>query len=193
MDNAQRGRAVDWAAWFAEYGFFAPERKDPPGAAPLLTGANVAYARSVAGEVAAWARRGDWEDVAHARLAAQGRVLRFVPDAVVFQNARYRLGAFCADRFAHGRDFARTRYAGAAGSPGRWMRLALSPVLPFVLAARVARAAASTRLGPFLRALPATLTFLAAWSLGEAEGYANGPRSVTGGGEGGAAGIASGV
>src|SRR4029078_6127073 len=36
MDNARRSRAVDWAAYFAEYGFFASDRPEPQGT-PLLT------------------------------------------------------------------------------------------------------------------------------------------------------------
>jgi glycosyltransferase involved in cell wall biosynthesis len=184
MDNAQRERAVDWGAYFSEYGFFAPARDDAPGSAgggaTLLTGANVAYARSVVGEVAAWARQGEWENVAHQRLTARGRVLRFIPDAVIYQNKRYRFGAFCLDRYAHGRDYARTRLAQERSSR-RWVLLALSPLLPVVLTFRVARAAANRRWRTFLRALPATAAFLSAWAVGEAVGYALGPALARGG------------
>ena len=179
MDNAQRVRAVDWGAFFAEYGFFSATR--PFVAAehgkPLLTGANVAYARSVADAVAAWAVEGDWENVAHTRLANEQRILRFAPGAVIFQNRSYAFGPFCLDRFEHGRDYARTRLA-IEGTRRRWALLAITPLLPFVLTARVARAAARGRWSTFLYALPATLVFLGAWSLGESVGYLAGPSRV---------------
>lgn len=179
MDNARRDRAVDWAAYFSEYGFFSSLR-DPAGptsAPPLLTGANVAYARSVADTVTAWATAGEWENVAHQRLAAAGRVLRFAPDAVILQNRSYAFGAFCVDRYEHGLDYARTRLA-VEGVGRRWVLLAATPVLPFLLTMRVARAAARGRWGHFLAALPVTLAFLGAWSLGEAAGYVAGPAVV---------------
>ena len=176
MDNARRARAVDWGAYFSEYGFFSSERSATPGtdAPPLLTGANVAYARSVAGRVAAWAIAGDWENVAHRRLAAEGRLLRFAPRAVILQNKSYAFGSFCVDRYEHGLDYARTRLA-LDGTHRRWVLFAATPVLPFLLTIRVARAAARGRLATFLRAVPATFAFLGAWSLGEAVGYLAGP------------------
>jgi GT2 family glycosyltransferase len=70
MDNAQRKRAVDWAAYFSEYGLFATTRSDTDGAMQL-TGANVAYHRSIVDDVVAWASAGEWENVAHERLRAR--------------------------------------------------------------------------------------------------------------------------
>ncbi len=175
MDNARRDRMVDWGAYFSEYGFFASGRQDPGGEMPpLITGANVAYGPAVAEEVAAWARAGDWENVAHQRLAARGHTFRFEPRAVILQNRSYELAAFCVDRFEHGLDYARTRLA-LEGTAGRWTRFVATPVLPFLLAWRVGVAAARGRVMTFLRALPATLIFLGAWSLGEAAGYLAGP------------------
>lgn len=184
MDNAQRARAVDWGAFFSEYGFFssgregraprAEERPERGGAPPLLTGANVAYARSVADTVASWAAAGEWENVAHQRLAAEGRVMRFAPDAVILQNKSYNFGPFCVDRYEHGLDYARTRLV-IEGPRRRLVLLAVTPLLPFLLTLRVARAAAHGRWGTFARALPATLAFLGAWAAGEAAGYIAGP------------------
>ena len=180
MDNARSDRAVDWAAYFAEYGFVAPPRSgaDEPAApgarAPLLTGANVAYKRRVVADVVAWAQQGAWENVAHDKLRARGSVFRFARTAAIYQNESYRIGDFCADRFRHGRDYARRRLAEESGAR-RWLLLAGSPLLPFVLTWRVARAAGRSWPGTFIRALPATFLFLACWSLGEAVGYALGP------------------
>ncbi len=169
MGNARRERAVDCGAFFAEYGFYGA-RGNPPDATPHMTEANAAYHRSVIADVAAWAKDGQWENVIHDRLRAQGRRFQSVPGARVRQNLRYHLRPFCRDRFAHGRDFARAR--GRDIPAWRRMLLALgTPVLPLLLAARVARAADPEEVATFGRALPATLTFLGAWAAGEAVGY----------------------
>lgn len=173
MENAQRDRAIDWAAYFAEYGFFAGEGGDA-GTAPLLTAANVAYRREVIEEVVAWARQGEWENVAHARLLARGSALEFRKTAAVYQNQNYRLGEFCRDRYVHGRNYARRRLADETPSK-RWLYLVGSLALPFLLVGRVGRAAGPGRWWAFCRALPFTFVFLAAWSAGEAAGYLLGP------------------
>ncbi|MGI8497105.1 MAG: glycosyltransferase family 2 protein [Gemmatimonadaceae bacterium] len=179
MDNAQRARAVDWGAYFAEYGFFAPSRKSDELAVPLLTGANVAYHRRVVDQVVELARQDEWENVAHDRLLASGSILRFASTAAIYQNQSYSFGPFCVDRYQHGRDYARKRLAEAPGVK-RWLHLMGTPLLPFVLTWRVAQAAGEQRRGTFIRALPATFAFLAAWSVGEAVGYLKGKAPATG-------------
>jgi hypothetical protein len=174
MGNNRRKRAVDWGAFFAEYGFFSGTRPADRGGAPLLTGANVCYADSVSLRVGEWARAGTWENVIHDRLREEGARFGFVPEAWVFQNQEYGISAFCRDRFEHGRDYARDRVSETGGS-GRWRWLVGTPVLPFLLAWRVGVAAAGLSPGAFLRALPLTWLFLAAWATGEAAGYWAGP------------------
>src|SRR5262249_14199053 len=142
MGNARRARAVDWAAYFAEYGFFADTRPETPEVRALLTGANVAYKRHVVADVVDWARAGEWENVAHHRLVAQGSLLRFVRSAAIYQNKTYHVTQFCVDRYEHGRDYARKRLAEEPGSR-RWLHLLASPLLPGLLTLRVARAAAA--------------------------------------------------
>jgi hypothetical protein len=177
MGNARRDRATDCGAFFSEYGFFGATHAPASAVrAPLVTGANVAYHRSVVAEVARWAGEGSWENVIHDRLHASGRRFRLVPAARVRQNQRYDVTAFCRDRFEHGRDYAGTR---GFGLP-LWRRVALlaaTPVLPVLLAARIARLTDPEERREFRRALPATLTFLAAWSAGEAAGYLYGGRA----------------
>ncbi len=176
MGNAQRKRTIDRGAFFSEYGFFgANGLGDVAGTLPLITGANVAYHRSVLAEVTAMATAGMWENEIHERLHAGGRRFHLVPAARIRQNQNYRLGAFCRDRFEHGRDYAVTR----AGSLPGWRRgllLAATPVLPLVLASRVARTVDPEERPYFRSSLPATLTFFAAWSAGEAAGYLRGRR-----------------
>ena len=172
MDNAQRERAIDWAAFFAEYGFFSPGGNR--SAQSLITGANVAYSRRVVEEVIEWARQGEWENVAHDRLREQGSTMHFLRSAAVFQNKNYGFLSFCRDRFEHGRGYARRRLVDNGGRR-RWLYLPGSVILPFFLTFRVARAVARDQRLAFLRALPLTFAFLAAWSAGEGWGYALGP------------------
>jgi hypothetical protein len=172
MDNAQRGRAVDWAAYFAEYGFFA-ENSGGQSLGPLLTAANVVYSHRVVDQVITWAKQGEWENIIHAQLLAQGHSLKFLKTATVYQNKNYRLCDFCRDRFVHGRDYARRRLADGANR--RWFYFAGCFVLPMVLTVRVARTIGRHHRRPFFRALPITFVFLTAWALGEAVGYWDGP------------------
>jgi hypothetical protein len=172
MGNAQPG-ATEWAAYFSEYGFFASTRSPAAAAHPSLTGANVAYGPRLRERVAAWASQGAWENVIHDRLAAEGVGMRFVPRARVLQNAVYGFLPFCRDRYEHGLAYARDRLTEAGGA-GRWLRLASVPLLPFLLTLRVARAAAREDASSFVRALPTTFAFLAAWSVGEGMGYLRG-------------------
>ncbi len=174
MDNAQRHRAIDWGAFFAEYGFFAG-RYPPRGG--QLTAANVLYRDSVRPRIAEWMNAGVWEDVVHARLRAAGARVGYAPRAIVRQNLTYRVRSFCSDRYVHGRDYARTRVAERAGS--RVRGIASSLLLPALLTYRVARVAGPGRWTSFVRALPATVTFLGAWSAGEAIGYLTSNRSTS--------------
>jgi hypothetical protein len=168
MDNGRPERIVDWAAYFSEYGFFA-ERSNT-GPVPALTGANVAYRRPVIEDVRRLTAAGEWENVVHAHLHAQNRTFAFVPTATVRQNQSYGFAAFCRDRFEHGRDYARRRLAEAPPRL-RWMMLAAAWALPPLLAFRIARVIARRQRPAFLRALPVTLAFLAAWAGGEWWGY----------------------
>ena len=172
MGNARPG-AVNWAAYFSEYGFFSSARPAAEGLT-LVTGANVMYGPEVSGRVAAWALEGAWEDVIHARLASECVRLRFVPSARVYQNDTYGFRAFCRDRYEHGRDFARVRLR-ENPRMSRLGRLLTTPLLPFVLTARVAQAAAVENRRAFMAALPVTFAFLSSWAWGEAAGYWQGP------------------
>jgi glycosyltransferase involved in cell wall biosynthesis len=173
MGNARRDRALDWAAYFSEYGFFAGGG-EPAREQPILTGANVAYRRRVIDHVVTLARRGEWENVVHSSLAANGSTFSFLTTAAVYQNDTYRFGDFCRNRYEHGRDYARRRLNGQGGLR-RWLYLAASGALPFLLTARVAGAVTRADRRAFLRALPLTFAFLTAWAVGEAVGYLLGP------------------
>lgn len=173
VDNGKHRRAVDWAAYFAEYGVYSSSRAEGSVPKELIAAANVAYSRAVVDQVIEWAALGEREYLAHRRLGASGREFRFVRTAAVQQNASTAFWSFCVDRYEHGRDYARHRLVEEDGV-NRWMRLLSCPLLPAVLTARIARVAGPTRVGAFTRALPATLVFMTAWSLGEAAGYLRG-------------------
>lgn len=177
--NNLRPRMVDWGAYFSEYGFFDATRPDSCSVAdgvPLLTGANIAYRGAVRELVATWMSAGEWENVVHRRLAEAGHRLVFDRTMQVAQNQTYRFFAFCADRYVHGLDYARTRSAGSTRRE-RTTRAVITPLLPVVLTWRVATSAGGARAKAFVRALPATVAFLTAWSLGEAVGYVRGRAS----------------
>lgn len=174
MGNARCERAIDWGAFFAEYGFYGASRPAPrDGELVPMTCANVAYSRAVLPEVIAVSLAGEWEDSIHARLAARGARFDLVPAARVDQQLSYRLGEFCRDRFIHGRTYATVRN-GHLGIGARCGLVLAIPALPVVLAWRVWLSAGRASPGAFGRALPATLAFLGAWSLGEAVGYLRG-------------------
>ena len=171
MDNAQRARLTDWGAFFSEYGFFATGG-GKSARCPLITGANVAYRRDVIEKVLELASQGEWENVIHSHLAAAGARLRFAPGARINQNLHYAFRTFCCDRYEHGRDYARRRLHEEGRR--RWLYLPGTLLLPPLQSLRVARATDPRNRGVFLRALPFTFAFLAAWSLGEAVGYWHG-------------------
>lgn len=174
MDNAKKDRAVDRGAFFAEYGFFGRRRTTPGGgASPYLTGANVAYRRTVLAEAAAWALGGAWEGEIHHRLADRGARFALVHDAIVEQNLDARFAEFCRERFIHGRDYGLVR---AAGWPLR-RRVAMAcatPLLPPLMTWRAWLHSGRADAGGFLSALPWTLTFFSAWATGEAVAYLKG-------------------
>jgi hypothetical protein len=174
MGNAHPDHAVDTGAFYAEYGFFGEAREAPGrGASPFVTGANVAYHRSVVADAAIWARAGEWEGNIHHRLAERGVTFALVRDAVVELNERCEFGAFSRDRFTHGR-----RYASARAVRWSWGQRALmacaTALLPPLQTWRAWQSAGRRTPGVFLTALPYTVAFFSAWAAGEAAGYLRG-------------------
>lgn len=173
MGNAHPDRAVDAAAFFAEYGFFGTARRAlGGGASPFVSGANVAYGRSVLGEAATLAAQGEWEGVIHHRLASSGATFALASAATVEQNVHHSFQAFCLDRFRHGRAYGRIR-GQAWGVGKRGIGAGASVLLPLLMTARAWRFSGSDQPMVFLRAMPYTLAFCAAWAAGEAAGYLN--------------------
>ena len=179
MDNAHGARALDWGAFFAEYGSYAAESAQQHDGV-LLTAANVGYSRAVLADVVAWMSRGAWENVVHDRLRAAGHRIVFDPSARVVLQRRHTFGAFAAERFRHGRDYARARLVEEPRNR-RWQRIVTGPLLPPLLLWRVARGAARSapRVRAFARALPYMVVFFGAWAIGEIVGYVQGSSGAT--------------
>jgi hypothetical protein len=60
---------------------------------------------------------------------------------------------------------------------GRWLRALSAPLLPGLLAWRLRANVRAEERAAFRRALPLTLMFLSAWSVGEMVGYVRGRAS----------------
>lgn len=174
MQNRVGSGAVAWAAYLSDYGFYSYARPASAAPVPLLTMANLAYRQRDVARIAEWCSEGAWENVVHDRLAAEGRTLAFAPEARVIHDHGYRFADFIRNRYEHGWDYARARLT---ENPQRspLALVAMTPVLPLLLLARIGRAAAGEDRGAFLKALPLTVAFLYAWAAGEAMGYLKGP------------------
>lgn len=167
------GRPLDWAIYFCRYSCYMLPL--PAGAVVDLAADNASYRRAELERVQdAW-REGFWESPVHEELRRRGRALVLDPSIVVHHRPSFSVGGFLRQRLLHGQHYARRRIRGAPGR--RALYLAAAPVIPLVLAARIARAVLGKRRHrlALLRAAPLLLLFLLAWTLGEALGYLRGP------------------
>lgn len=161
---------VAWATYFTRYSAYLGLSREQD--LPDLAADNAAYKRAALAPHGEFVRHGFWERELHARLAAGGARLRYVPEMRVRLAASFGFAGFVRQRFRHGRQFGAARVRGRG--PGlRAGRLLSSPLVPAWLLGRIAlRVARSGRArGRFLLALPLTAAFVLAWSLGEAAGY----------------------
>jgi hypothetical protein len=180
IEGPARPRATDWALYFARYSAYLP----PGQAGPVdeIAGDNAAYKRAALELCQREMAGGFWETLAHRRLRAEGMPLIFNP------NMRVRLGAvsggtseqggasvtpLAAVRFRHGRHYGSTRPG--SGWLMRMARLAATPLLLPALLSRIAGRVRRDRpdwMPHFVRALPALIAIVGAWTIGEAAGYA---------------------
>lgn len=165
-------RAVDWAAYFAEFArFMAPL----PPAPAQLPGTNVVYRRSALPDPAQLEQDGFYETFVHAALRSAGG-LATDSGLVVHHQRRWRFRTLVATRFHHGRAYAALRVRGRA--PGaRVGYLVLVLGLPVLWLGRVLREIVGRgRLGwRAIQALPSLIVLALSWSAGEFVGYAMGP------------------
>ena len=133
-------------------------------------GENAAYLRTAILEDCPDLSRGFWEVDAHRRWRLEGRQLADAPEAICDFVPTVSLGDMLLNRFVHGRHFGRYRVAQLGWS--RWRAVAVTPLVPVVLLARIAGRVrrAGQPLGPVLTVLPALAALAVAWAAGEAWG-----------------------
>ena len=160
------------ALWIADFSRYLLPLAEGP--ANWVTDVNVCYKRDALDEIRDVWRERYHETTVHWELLRRGHRLRLDPSMVVDQHRTPgALATLLRERWHWGRLFAYTR-AMECAAPRRALLTAAAPVLPPVLFARhLANWVRRRRpLGPFISSAPALLVLLAAWSLGEAMGYA---------------------
>lgn len=170
IDPAEDLRLVDWAEYFCRYARdMAPFE---PAAREDIAGDNASYKRELLVEEREHLRTGFWEPVIHPVLRRRGVELWHTPEMLVRQGRSNGFLAFAAQRWAHGRryarqrgeDFTRTRHAiGVLGAPA----------VPFLMTLRVLRSvfAKGRFRGRLIAALPLVLALNTVWALAEARGH----------------------
>jgi hypothetical protein len=162
------GTPRDWGLYFCEYGLFAPPIT--PGEVDELSGANLCYKRAALETVRDLTDAGCWETKLHERWHEQGRIVWLSTATVSFENSM-SVGQMIQQRFAYGRGYAAARFD-ARRRTRRLTYAAISPLLPLVLLARLARSLGGKGLmGRFWRSSHWILLCMSAWAAGEMLGY----------------------
>ena len=113
------------------------------------------------------------EVTVNAALMNQGGKLALSPEIVVRQHREgLRLWPALRERYVWGRSFGSVRCQ-VIGNFQRAVLTILSPILPGLVAVKMARTAAAKRrnMGKFCQAFPLILLLLSCWGLGEFLGY----------------------
>jgi len=170
VENEGQG-VLNWAVYFLDFG-----RHQLPlveGPVRFLSDVNIVYSRQALEAVRGlWERRYN-EVIVNWALAARGEVLWRKPSMVVYQDrGRLSLSALVRERLSWGKIFGAAR-AHELSLARLLPYILLSPLIPCVIALRVARKVLSGRRNRrvFLRAFPAFFLLTVFWSLGELWGY----------------------
>ena len=166
--------ALDWAAFFAEYGHFMLPLAE--GVAPPVPGINLSVKRPALERGREFVEGEFWKAFWCRRLQAEGTTLWLSPLPVVYYRKSFDLRPFLVRRFHHGRCFAGMRLREL--SP--WQRalyVAGSPLLPLLFCARIVTSVAPKRRywSQLVRAFPHVVLATVSWALGELCGYLLGP------------------
>lgn len=161
---------LNWAFYVCDFGRYGLPFEG--GAASWISDVNVSYKRSVIDETKDLWRERFHEPVVHWALIERGSRLYLSPELVVeHSRGPLSLPTLIPERFHWGRLFGGIRASHVSGAR-RAAYAALSPLLPFLLLARHGRAQHRRgRSGRYLRAAPAILVMLIAWSAGEMLAY----------------------
>ncbi len=178
IQKLQPDSAIAWAAYLLEYARFMPPLESGP--AHYVSDCNVSYKRGVLTEIAATWHSAFHETSVHNALRQRAGATAIVldPTIVVLQSRHPEAGTFFAERFDHGRLFARLR-AATYGTVGRLAygaaALGLSPLIVLRALAHAWRQR-DARVGA-LRALPYLVVAATCWSVGESLGAITAARS----------------
>ena len=163
-------KAVDWAAYFCEYGeFMYPLRA---GSVDALPGNNISFKRSALLIGNEYVKNKFWKTFWCQRLRAEGIELISEPSIMVYYTKNFRLISFLTRRFHHGRCFAGMR-AIKFTFIKRIIYLGGSVFLPFIFLYRVTFTIVGKkrRLKELLLSFPLIVLAIIFWSLGETCGF----------------------
>lgn len=176
IENKPGAGLTNWAIYFCRYSSFM--LPFPDETVDEIAGDNASYKRSAIERHSDTWEAGFWEPDVHAALREEGHTLRRTPSIVVRHVRSFDFTGFLQNRFWHGRQHGQSR-ARLVSFPRRLLLIARSPLVPFVLLARVARNVLSRRrhVGVFLASLPLLLVFYLSWTTGEVAGYFSTPQT----------------
>jgi len=163
-------KAVDWAAYFCEYGeFMYPLRSGSVGALP---GNNISFKRSALLIGNEYVKNKFWKTFWCQKLLAEGVELISEPSMLVYYTKNFRLVSFLTRRFHHGRCFAGMR-AIEFTIIKRMLYFGGSVFLPFIFLYRVISTVVGKkrRLKELLLSFPLIVLAIIFWSLGETCGF----------------------
>ena len=173
VEPAERASPAAWAFCYVD--FFRYMRPAAEGPARALSVCNVAYHRSQLAAIAPVWESGFLEPEVHQQLRKRFGDLWLAPAAQVTVHRQVRFRDAAYERYAFGRLFGATRVRSLT-FPARLLHVLVAPALPVLLFARLAAKAftAADTAAKFLRALPALMVLVLAWSWGEGLGYLTG-------------------
>ncbi len=163
-------KAVDWAAYFCEYGeFMHPLRA---GSVDALPGNNISFKRSALLIGNEYVKNKFWKTFWCQKLRAEGIELISEPSMLVYYTKNFRLVPFLTRRFHHGRCFAGMR-AIEFTIIKRVLYLGGSVLLPFIFLYRVVSTVVGKKrwLKELMLSFPLIVLAIIFWSLGETCGF----------------------
>jgi hypothetical protein len=167
-------RPLNWGVYFCDFGKYQNPVSDSE--TTFASDANISYKNNALMEV-----RSIWQNSYHETevnwaLRSRGEKIALSPKIVIFQHRTdLQFRNAMKERYVWGRSYAATRIKDI-GNTKRFLYLALTPFLPFILVVRMTMNVLRKRrnLNKFLIALPLTILLEIFWSFGEFVGYLTG-------------------
>ncbi len=163
-------KAIDWAAYFCEYGQFMLPLK--AGAVDVLPGNNISFKRSVLKKATEYVEPEFWKTYWCEKIKVEGIELISEPAMLVYYAKTFQTVPFLIRRFHHGRCFAGMRTNQSAFSK-RMLYFGGSLILPFIFLYRTIAAVLGKKrfLKELLLSFPLIVLAIVFWSFGETCGY----------------------